>query len=255
MSPRQERTMGRMKDVTMTRDAVWYRLAPEDLTLTILDRLIHDFQTGLKARETFDYSKQVEYGDMFCHKETNDFIYYTILTPVHAHMILRKVRNWEALHAKILGAFEDYRRERRGTPAEGGEGPASPDVVPLASVGAGTPPCPPGGPDGARGTLMGTTSTADCRWYRFTADDPCLGQLCRILPDVGAGLDPGGLLSYERQIRDGDRCFRVESDDLTTYVVLTSYHAHVLVLKDGGWERVHAMILEGFDFYKQKKSK
>jgi hypothetical protein len=91
-----------------TDDVMWYKLSPGDETLKQID-LIFDIYDNLyedDAKNIHSYAFHIESGEMYFHKETENFVVYFIFTKNTAHVILRKTLNWKNYDSEIHKNFE-----------------------------------------------------------------------------------------------------------------------------------------------------
>jgi hypothetical protein len=97
---------GKILGISNTDDGLWYKFAPEDKSLELLD-LIFDIYDKLYDNDD-DMHK---YQELYFHKETKNFIAYFIFTKTEAHVILRKTLKWKKFDKEVTKKF-DFSKKR-----------------------------------------------------------------------------------------------------------------------------------------------
>jgi hypothetical protein len=104
---------GEIKAISNVEDSIWYKLAPTDDTLKLLEGIfkIYDNLFEETMDNIYSYMLQTENGDISFSKETEKFVAYFIITRKYTHVILRKIHNWEKYNKEILDSFKFLRKE------------------------------------------------------------------------------------------------------------------------------------------------
>ncbi len=100
-----------------TDEMVWYRLAPEDATLQVLSS-IFDLKDKLAQEDSEDlmtYAALTENGEIFFHRETEQYVAYFIFNRQHAHVLLRKTFEWEQFNTQMEELFRFVEPKNEGT--------------------------------------------------------------------------------------------------------------------------------------------